>query len=75
MKFLFKPNPQETTERRQTMDRITAFPVRHPSSDRKGRFTLIELLVVITIVATEEMILPEMVEEGMAIHESLGGTA
>ena len=30
---------------------------------------------VITIVATEEMILPEMVEEGMAIHKSLGGTA
>ena len=30
---------------------------------------------VVTIVATEEMVLPEMVEEGMAIHESLGGTA
>ena len=30
---------------------------------------------VITIVATEELILPEMVEEGMAIHKSLGGTA
>ena len=30
---------------------------------------------VITIVATEEMILPEMVEEGMTLHKSLGGTA
>ena len=30
---------------------------------------------VITIVATEELILPEMVEEGLSIHKSLGGTA
>ena len=30
---------------------------------------------VITIVATEEKILPEMVEEGLALHKSLGGTA
>ena len=29
---------------------------------------------VITIVATEEIVLPEMVEEGIAIHKSLGGT-
>ena len=29
---------------------------------------------VITIVATEEMITQEMIEEGMAIHRSLGGT-
>ena len=29
---------------------------------------------VITIVATEEMILPEMIEEGMELHKSLGGT-
>ena len=29
---------------------------------------------VITIVATEEMIMPEMIEEGKALHKSLGGT-
>ena len=30
---------------------------------------------VVTIVATEEMVLPEMVEEGLEVHRSLGGTA
>ena len=29
---------------------------------------------VITIVATEEMIMPDMIEEGKALHKSLGGT-
>ncbi len=29
---------------------------------------------VITIVATEEMIKPDMIEEGKALHKSLGGT-
>ena len=49
----------------QTDSDILAFiKARHNISDGS----------VITIVATEEMILPEMVEEGKEVHKSLGGS-
>ena len=30
---------------------------------------------VITVVATEEIMRPEMLKEGLAVHESMGGAA
>ena len=40
----------------------------------KNRKTLIDGNVI-TVVATEEILLPEMIAEGRAVHESMGGAA
>ena len=40
----------------------------------KNRRTLIDGNVI-TVIATEELLLPEMLEEGQKMHESMGGSA
>jgi len=40
----------------------------------KNRKTIIDG-GIITVIATEEVLLPEMVEEGIAVHKSMGGAA